>query len=186
MTLSVGRLDYPALLLMPSRQAFLAALTQTYVLDFDKYLTNQGLQLLAPTAPLSADPSLTQAVVTDPRQLISDAPIEYTRMDLNAYIGGCSRYFPESVGLDAVSMAAWLLNEHHLYFDPAELTIVSAPSQSEDVTQLGEVHVTVDPANYLWYGTLVLWLVPVAHLGLKAYRGVATGIRPADVGITNP
>jgi hypothetical protein len=177
----LSQLDYASLLAQPDQQAFLSALSTKLATNFSTLLTQLSVTMGLPTVPNSAEPTLTQVPLTstNPAQTQPES-IEYMRLDLGDYMTCCQRYISTANVASADAVAAWFMNVHDLYFDPTKLTLSSItqdPSRSD--RQL--MTVSVDPTNYVWVGSVTLYVVVANHLALLTTPGIAKGLIQSDV-----
>ena len=185
MSLTVGRMDYGAFLQSPSDEAFLAALSISYCMNFSCYMQNHNLTLLPPVSANNPDDvTLTQAAIRDGYHMVPDAIVEYHRLDIGNYLKDCSLYVPQSAIVDQPTFIAWMMSDHKLYFAPTDFTLTVNSEQDFPDPLVELVTMTMLPGNYVWTGSAVLRAVPSNHLALYAKPGTATGIRPSDVGVT--
>jgi hypothetical protein len=178
-------LNYPVLLAMPDEQALISAISRTRYLDFQALLTRYTATLSPPSPVEGAVSNLTYVslVTTDARQADSSDVIQYERLDLGDYMACCELYLTAANAVSPSTVAAWMMINHGLWFDPLLLTITAAvPDPSRLDRQL--MTVSVNSSNYVWVGSVTLYVVPANHLGLLAKPGISTGIRLSDVGLS--
>lgn len=176
-------LNYQGLLGLPSSTAFTKAIQQAIGVDLTYWESYYGVTLGTPEDnPSSDDPHATwvPVVYTNPCQDPDDEPLSYTRLNLGEYLDCCLRYLTADDIASSTTLCAWLLAKHGLYFDPADLTlgtITADPDRSDRQT----IVATVAAGNYVWYGTVTLYVVASHHLALYAYPGTAKGLQWSDV-----
>jgi hypothetical protein len=180
-TYQVGQLDYTSLLALPDSEAFTNALSTTLAVDFTQLLSNLSVTMGLPTVPDSTQPQLTDVPLTstNPAQTQPES-IEYVRLNLGQYMDCCQRYISQANAASAATVAAWLQSAHGLWFDPTKLTL-SAITSDPTRTDRQLMTVSVDPTNYVWVGSVTLYVVAANHLALLARPGVAKGLIQADV-----
>jgi hypothetical protein len=180
-TYQVGQLDYSSLLALPDNEAFTNAMSTTLAVDFTNLLSQLSVTMGLPTTPDSTQPQLTDVPLTstNPAQTQPES-IEYMRLDLGQYMDCCQRYISQANAASATTVAAWMQSEHGLWFDPTTLTLGTI---TQDPTRSDRTLMTVSVAttNYVWVGTVTLYVVAANHLALLAYPGVAKGLIQADV-----
>lgn len=191
MRLTTDFLNYPALLAGPDRDAFISAMTTSHGSNFGNLLTQFNADLGVPACPPN-QPATETALPLVPLT-ISPAPpgpplaplatVLYTRLDFGHYMECCQRYLSNGEATDAASVADWLMREHRLWFDPTKLTL-SAITPDPDEPDRSLLTVSVAATNYVWIGSVTLYVVASNHLALLAKPGVSTGIRPSDVGLS--
>ena len=181
MSYQAGELDYASLLALSDEQALLSALSTKLVTDFSALLTKLSVTMGLPTVPNSATPTYTSVplISTNPAQTQPES-INYTRLNLASYMTCCQHYLSTADAVSAETVAAWFQSEHGLWFDPTKLTL---STQTVDSTRSDRMlmTVTVDPTNYVWVGSVTLYVVAANHLALLAVPGVAKGLIQADV-----
>jgi hypothetical protein len=183
-TISV-QLDYANLLGLPDIQAFEQALSTTLVTNWTTLLTKLSVTMGVPTTPDSDQPTLTDVPLTSalPSQTQPEY-VEYTRLDFSAYMACCQRYISVDNAATAATVATWLQSVHGLWFDPTTLTLGTVtpdPTRSDRSTMT----VSVAATNYVWVGTVTLYVVADNHLALLAQPGTAKGLVQADLTAVN-
>lgn len=175
-------LDYSTLLDTDDLSAFQAAMSTFLAADFVNLLKQTQCTLGLPVASSVSYPLLTEVplVSSSPRQAQPES-IGYTRLNLGNYLDCCLRYISLNDAGSPETVANWLQFKHHLWFDPAKLTLgpLTADPAGRNDRQL--MTVAVAATNYLWAGTATLYVVAADHIALQAYPGVAKGLLQSDV-----
>lgn len=180
MTIDV-QLDYSMLLAEDDLTAFQNAMSTTLALDFPHLLDQLSVTMGLPTEPDSTQPLLAYVPLTstNPAQPQPEG-ISYSRLDTGQFMECCQRYISQANAATAATVAAWMMSEHNLWFDPAKLTL-SSITQDPHRSDRQLMTVTVDPTNYVWTGSVTLYVVVANHLALLAKPGTAKGLIQADV-----
>lgn len=177
-------LHYKGLLGLPPAQAFAGAVSQALGgLDLTYWETYYGVILGTPSAnAASSDPhdALCPVTYTNPCQDPDDEPLAYARLDLGEYLTCCQRYLTAADIASPTTLAAWFMTTHGIYFDPTALTI-GTPTADPNRSDRQVVAITVADGNYVWYGTVTLYVVDSTHLAFHAYPGTAKGLQWSDV-----
>lgn len=175
------QLDYSALLGEPDINAFQDALSFVLGANFPALLTQLTVTLGLPTSPDSTQALLTNValVSTNPAQLQPES-ISYMRMDIGQYMSAKGCVISAITAASAANVSAWLLAKYGIWTDPTTLTLspLSAVAGHPNQQQL---NVSVASSNYVWVGTMALYVAPANDIGLLAVPGISKGLVQSDV-----
>lgn len=175
-------LDYSALLDESDLTAFQNAMSTVLATDFPYLLQQTMCTLGLPTTPNNSDPTFTEVPLTSTSPMQPQPEnICYYRMNLGQYMDCCQKYISVTEAASAASVAAWMQSEHNLWFDPTKLTLGSLTADPSGRQDRQLMTVSVDATNYVWVGSVTLYVVAVNHIALLAYPGVAKGLQQSDV-----
>lgn len=184
MQLPSSGLNYGALLALPDQEAVFGAVQTAMAFDLKSALARLKLMLGEPQVRDPLFPTSTRVMLL-PIAVTAPPPedfIDYSRLDLGDYMACCQRYIANSNAPTPESIAAWLLSEHKLWFDPADLTVTVGSTDPTDPLAI-QWTVNVLPGNYVWIGKVTLLAVAGNHLALYVRPGTARGLIFEDVGL---
>lgn len=175
------QLDYSTLLGEPDINAFQDAMSFVIGANFPALLTQLTVTLGLPTTPDSMQPLLTNVamVSTNPAQLQPES-ISYMRMDIGQYMANKGCVISETTAASAASISAWLLATYGIWTDPTTLTLSSLSPVTGHPNQQ-QLNVSVASTNYVWVGTMALYVAPANDMGLLAVPGISKGLVQSDV-----